>query len=182
MKACRTLKHSIMKGIRDDRGISILEFAIIALPFLTVIFAILEVGFIYWGSYELDNATLSAARLIRTGQAQTANMFQAGMISQICSQVFLLPNCTSKLQLNVQNFSNFASVKAPNPLNGQGNLSTSFPYQPGGPSTVNLVTSFYEWPLINFVTLAMLGNLADGNRLLQSSAVFKSEPYPPAGL
>ncbi|MGO9483325.1 MAG: TadE/TadG family type IV pilus assembly protein [Rhodomicrobium sp.] len=171
------LKLRIAAGIRGERGVSMLEFAIVAVPLFVLVFGMLEAGLIFWGSYELDNATLSAARMIRTGQAQTANMGQTDMVGQICSQVAILSNCTSKLQLNVQNFTDFTQVTPPNPLNGQGNLLTSFPYQPGGPCTVNLVTSFYEWPLVNFAALGLLSNLADGNRLLQSSAVFKTEPY-----
>jgi hypothetical protein len=100
------------------------------------------------------------------------------MVSQICSQVVILSNCTGQLQLNVQNFPNFASVTAPTATNAQGNLLTSFPYHPGAPSQVVLVTSFYEWPILNISVVSLLGNLADGNRLLQSSAVFKNEPYP----
>ncbi|MGO9547792.1 MAG: TadE/TadG family type IV pilus assembly protein [Rhodomicrobium sp.] len=175
------LKIRILKGIRGEGGVSFLEFAIIALPLFVLLFGILEVGLIFWGTYELDNATLSAARLIRTGQAQTNNTSQTGMIAQICSNVVILTNCTSKLQLNVQNFPNFSSVTQPVATNAQGALQTSFPYEPGGPSTVVLVTSFYEWPLVSFSSLALLSNLADGNRLLQSSAVFRSEPYPDIG-
>jgi Flp pilus assembly protein TadG len=171
------LKLRIVAGVRGERGVSMLEFALIALPLFILIFGILEVGLIYWGSYELDNATLVAARQIRTGQAQTANQTQAQMIAQICNQVSILSNCTAKLQLNVQNFPNFASVRAPSALDGNGVLKTSFPYQPGPASTVTLVTAFYEWPLVNFAALGLLSNLADGNRLLQSSAVFRTEPY-----
>ena len=62
-----------------------LEFALIALPLFILIFGILEVGLqMYWGTYELDNATLTAARLIRTGQAQTANLSQDAIIAKIC--------------------------------------------------------------------------------------------------
>jgi Flp pilus assembly protein TadG len=172
------LRLRVHRIIRDRRGVSLLEFAAIAMPFFILIFGILEVGLIFWGTYELDNATLAAVRLIRTGQAQRGGMSQSAMVTRICSQIFILPNCASKLQLNVQNFPNFSSVQTPNPLNGQGNLQTSFPYQPGGPATVNLVTAFYEYPLVSFSTVALLANLTDGNRLLQSSAVFKSEPYP----
>jgi Flp pilus assembly protein TadG len=175
----RQLKSRIIKGYRDDKGVTLLEFAIIALPLFSLLFGILEVGFIYWGSYELDNATQSAARLIRTGQAQTSNLSQSAMVAQICSQVVLLFDCSSRLQLDVQNFASFASVTSPTAVNGSGSLNTNFPYNPGGPSQVVLVTSFYEWPLINLATISLLSNLADGNRLLQSAAVFKSEPFPP---
>jgi Flp pilus assembly protein TadG len=173
-----TIKSKVIHSICSTRGVSMLEFALIAMPLFILIFGILEVGLIFWGTYELDNATLSAARMIRTGQAQTGGLTQQAMVSQICNSLFILPNCTSSLQLYVQNFSDFTAVTAPNPLNAQGNLQTSFPYQPGGPATVNLVTAFYEWPLVSFSSLLLLSNLADGNRLLQSSAVFKTEPYP----
>jgi len=174
----RRLRVRIIKSMRDKRGVSILEFAIVALPLLTLLFGILEVGFVFWGTYELDNATLSASRLIRTGQAQMNNFSQTYIIGQICNNVALLTNCNSKLRLNVQNFPDFAAVKPPTAVDAKGNLLTSFPYNPGAPSQVVLVTSFYEWPLISFATLAVLSNLADGNRLLQSSAVFKNEPFP----
>ncbi len=153
------------------------EFALIALPLLILIFGILQVGLIYWGAYELDNATLTAARMIRTGEAQTKNWSQTHMTGEICKRVSILSNCAGKLRLNVQNFPSFAAITPPDALDGGGNLKASFPYQPGGPSTVTLVSSFYEWPLVNFAALGLLANLADGNRLLQSSAVFKTEPY-----
>ena len=171
------LKRRIIAGFRGKRGVSMLEFALIALPLFILIFGILQVGLIYWGTYELDNATLNAARLIRTGQAQAGNMSQTAMIAKICSQTSILSNCTGKLRLNVQNFPNFAAVTAAGALDGNGALKTSFPYLPGNASTVNLVTSYYEWPLVNFAALGLLANLADGNRLLQSSAVFRTEPY-----
>ena len=120
--------------------------------------------------------------MIRTGQAQNAGMIQSGMITQvICNQVSILSDCANKLQLRVMSFPDFTHVQsflqspASSPLS-QGNLGTSFPYQPGGPSTVNLVTACCEWPLIGISAL-WPGKLADGNVLLQSSAVFKTEPY-----
>lgn len=171
------LKLRIRAGFRGERGVSMLEFAIVAVPLFLLIFGILEVGLIFWGTYELDNATLGAARMIRTGQAQAGNMNQSAMIAQICSQTVILSDCVNKLQLDVENFSGFSSVQAPSPRDGQNNLKTSFPYQPGGPCTVNLVTSFYEWPLAALVGVGLLANLGDGNRLLQSSAVFKTEPF-----
>ncbi len=179
MKTARTkLKLRILKGIRGSEGVSFLEFSIVALPLFLILFGILEIGLIFWGQYELDNATLSAARSIRTGQAQTDGTSQTGMIARICGQVSLLPNCTTNLRLNVQNFPNFASVTQPTATSG-GKLLTTFTYQPGGPSTVNLVTAFYEWPLIGLLS-SLLGTpaLSDGNFLLQSSAVFRTEPYP----
>src|SRR5271170_2595612 len=88
------IKSRVIHSICGTRGVSMLEFALIAMPLFILIFGILEVGLIFWGAYELDNATLSAARMIRTGQAQTSGLTQPAMVSQICSSVFILPNCT----------------------------------------------------------------------------------------
>ena len=175
------LKLRIVAGIRGERGVSMLEFAFVALPLFMFIFGILEVGLIFWGTYDLDLATSCVARLIRTGQAQNANMSQTQMITQICGQVSILSNCTSKLHLSVESFSRFLRQlhQRPPPSSMEAQASkTTFPYQPGGPSTVNLVTSLFEWPLIGVSALwPASGKLADGNILLQSSAVFKTEPY-----
>jgi Flp pilus assembly protein TadG len=163
---------------RDCRGVAALEFALVALPFLILAFGIMEVGCIFWGNYELDNLTTSAARLIRTGEAQNGKLTQAQVVQRICGNAVVLTNCASKLKLSVQTFNNFASVTSPAAKDNKGNLQKSFAYQPGGPSQVVLVTSFYEWPLVGPSSIALLSNLADGNYLLRSSAVVETEPFP----
>ena len=84
-----------MRVRRDENGVAILEFAIVAVPFLALILGMLEVGLIFWAGYELDNATLTASRLIKTGQAQTNNLTQANLVTQICNQTAILSDCTS---------------------------------------------------------------------------------------
>jgi hypothetical protein len=100
------------------------------------------------------------------------------MVERICGGAVVLTNCATKLKISVQTFNNFASVNGPAPKDDKGNLQKTFPYQPGGPSQVVLVTSFYEWRLFGPSSIALLSNLADGNRLLQSSAVIQTEPFP----
>ena len=56
------LKLRIVAGIRGERGASMLEFAFVALPLFMFIFGILEVGLIFWGTYDLDLATSVAAK------------------------------------------------------------------------------------------------------------------------
>ena len=171
-------RHRLIKFYRDCRGIAALEFALVALPFLILAFGILEVGCIFWGNYELDNLTRSAGRLIRTGEAQSGKLTQAQMVARICGGAVVLTNCATKLKLSVETFANFASVTGPAAKDNKGNLKKAFPYQPGGPSQVVLVTSYYEWPLIGPSSLALLSNLGDGNYLLEASAVVETEPFP----
>ena len=179
MKTVRgKLKLRILKVIHDDRGVAMLEFALIALPLFILIFGILEVGLIFWGTYELDNATLAASRMIRTGQAQTNNTNQTGMIAQICSQALMLPNCTSNLRLNVQRLPGFRRHHGSNRNRRQwqpaDELSIPARRAVHGQSGDELLRVAADRPS----PLSLLSNLSDGNRLLQSSAVFRTEPYP----
>jgi Flp pilus assembly protein TadG len=171
-------RRHFFKLCRDRQGTAALEFALIALPFLVLAFGIMELGCIFWGNYELDNLTTSAARLVRTGEAQSGKLTQAQMVERICGGAVVLTNCATKLKISVQTFNNFASVAGPTPKDDKGKLQKTFPYQPGGPSQVVLVTSFYEWRLFGPSSIGLLSNLADGNRLLQSSAVIQTEPFP----
>jgi Flp pilus assembly protein TadG len=61
---------------RDRRGSVAIEFSLIAIPFFMLLFGVLEVGIIFFGSSMLEKATADAGRLIRTGQAQEQQMTQ----------------------------------------------------------------------------------------------------------
>ncbi len=168
-------KVRILRAQRDERGAAMIEFAIIALPFLGLLLGMLEVGLIFWGGYELDNATLAASRLIKTGQAQKNGYGQADIVTQICNNVAILSGCASSLTLTVQTVSSFACVA--NPSQSGCTETASGDYKPGQGSQIELVTASYEWPLFNFATVALLANLPDGNRLITSTAVFQNEPF-----
>jgi Flp pilus assembly protein TadG len=170
-RLCRRLR-------RDRRGAVMIEFALLMLPFLILVFGIFEVGLVTWGGLELDNATTDAARLVRTGQAQAGNYDANRLKQEVCARVSLLFDCTSKLRLDVRTFASFGSMTAPQPLNAQGNVQDKFSYQPGGAEQIVLVSTWYEWPLLNIVSSMSLGNMASGNRLLQASAAFQNEPFP----
>ncbi len=170
----------LLRGVRrSERGATLIEFAMVVLPFFILLFGIFEVGFVFWGTYELENATEDAARLIRTGRVQSGGIDESGFKTEICNRVSLLANCTTKLRIDVQNFDNFASLTPPSPLDGAGNLKESgFTYAPGGAERTVLVTSFYEWPLINIISGVSLSNMASGNRLLRATVAFRNEPFP----
>ncbi len=157
---------------RDQKGVALIEFAIIAVPFLALILTMLEVGLIYWVSYELDNATWSASRLIKTGQAQSKGYSQPTMVAQICGRIVILTDCASKLQLTVQTLANFDCASKPT----KAGCTSGSNYSLGGASQIELVTASYEWPLFNFASVALLSNISDGNRLIKSAAVFQNEP------
>ncbi len=165
---------------KDRRGATMVEFALLMLPFFILVFGIFEVGLVTWGGLELDNATTDAARLVRTGQAQSGKYDQARLKQEVCARVSLLFDCATKLRLDVRTFANFASMTAPQPLTAQGGFRQDFSFQMGGPEEIVLMSTYYEWPLLNIITSMSLSNMASGNRLLQASAAFQNEPFPEA--
>lgn len=161
----------------DERGATMLEFAIIAVPFFGLMFGIIEVAIVAWGTYELENATQDAARLIRTGQQSDQNKIK----DEICRRTLLLGNCAEKLKLSAVSCQACTMVAPPSALN-EGKLNEAAfaakQFSPGGARDVVLVSAFYEWELVNFITAYSIGNMENGNRLLQASAVFRNEPFP----
>jgi Flp pilus assembly protein TadG len=178
--------HKCLKGVkrrgirlwRSERCASLVEFAFIMVPFFMLIFGIFEVGFVFWGIYDLENATEDAARQIRTGQVYAGGVDVDGFKSRLCNRVTVLGNCTTKIRIDVQSYDSFSQLSSPTPLDGDGNLQNNFTYSPGGPGQVVLVSAFYEWPLINAMTGVSLSNMANGNRLLRASVAFRNEPFP----
>jgi Flp pilus assembly protein TadG len=164
----------------DAVGASALEFAIVATPFMLTLLATFEVGLVYFASLNLDNATASAARLIRTGQAQTQGFSAAQFKSQMCNYLWAPISC-GDLRVDVRHYASFADAVAnpTNPLDASGNLKTNFSYDPGNPDDVVVVRTYYEWPLAaKLPKIISLSNLQDGDRLIQSAAAFRNEPYP----
>jgi Flp pilus assembly protein TadG len=157
------------------------EFAIIVVPFFVLLFGTLELGFILWGTYDLENATHDAARSIRTGQVQTQGVSAEQFRERICSRATLLPNCTSELRVDVRSFGSMDAMQQadpPAPLDDEGNLQDDHSWNAGGPSSIVLVSAFYPWPLFNLTTSYSMSNMANGDRLLRTSVAFRNEPWP----
>jgi len=164
-------------AMRGDRGVAMVEFALIMIPFFVILFGIFEVGLVFWGSYELENATEEAARQIRTGQIQGGGG-AAAFKQQVCNRVVLLSRCNADLRVNVRNFNDYQDAYTQaEPLDEQGALKGDV-FDPGGPRSIVLVSTYYRWPLLNALSSYSLSNMAGGARLLSASAAFRNEPFP----
>lgn len=58
------------------RGVAAIEFAILSPLFLMLLLAIFELGYMVFVQSVLDSSARTAARLIRTGQAQASGSAQ----------------------------------------------------------------------------------------------------------
>jgi hypothetical protein len=70
--AARALRRRLLRFRRDERGATVIEFGLVALPFFGLLFAIIETALVFFAGQALETAVSNAARLIRTGQAQSA--------------------------------------------------------------------------------------------------------------
>ena len=172
---------AFLRGRRGERGASLIEFALVAVPFFFLTFGTMELGLVLWGTYELENATEDTARLIRTGQVHAQNIDADGFRTLVCERVVLLSQCETRLRLDVRTYASFADIKNDNfqpldPVTGQ--LGTTFQWQATQPRSIVLVRTFYPWPLFMGLTSAVLSNMAGGDRLLWATAVFRNEAWP----
>jgi Flp pilus assembly protein TadG len=58
--------------VRRQDGSAAVAFSLIALPFLALMFAIIETALVFFAGQTLEAAVSSAGRLVMTGQAQNA--------------------------------------------------------------------------------------------------------------
>jgi len=161
---------------RQQDGSAAVEFGLVAMPFLALVFAIIETALVFFANQVLETAAADASRLIMTGQAQMQGLTKDTFKSQVCTKIYGLFDCASGVQVDVQTFSSFGSVNLTTPLDSNGKLDTSgFKYSPGGPGDIVVVRLVYQWPV--FVSMLGLSNMADNNRLMIATAAFRNEPY-----
>ncbi|TGQ88974.1 pilus assembly protein, partial [Mesorhizobium sp. M1C.F.Ca.ET.204.01.1.1] len=88
-----------------------MEFAMLAIPFALLVFAILESCISFAGQEVMANATDDVARQLRTGQLQRSNVTEASIKQAICSrlQIMVAQNCPG-LKVDLREYSSFAQA------------------------------------------------------------------------
>ena len=160
--------------LRDDSGGAMVEFGLLAMPFLLLLVGTMEISVMFFTGAVIEGATKEAARQIRTGNIQTSGDPVTTFQNQLCEALYNVIDC-SKVVFNVQTFADFGSVNMPIEVDEDGEvINTGF--NPGGSSAVTVVRTIYRWefitPLINQAIPAGFGG-----HLIVSTAAFQNEPY-----
>src|SRR3954447_17487772 len=108
--------YVVRRFARGEDGAAAVEFAMVAAPFLALMFAIMETALVFFASQTLETAVADSARLIMTGQAQSQTFSQAQFKSAVCAKIVGLFDCAAGLQIDVRTYSSFASVDNSPPL------------------------------------------------------------------
>ena len=169
---------TIRRLARDKEGIATVEFAIVAAPFLALMFAIMETAVVFFASQTLETAVGDSARLIMTGQAQTSSFTQTQFKNAVCAKILGLFDCQGGLQIDVKTYTSFSTVSTAKPIDSNGNLQTSnFGYSPGGFGDIVVVRLMYQWPIYVSLLGFNLADMAGNKRLIMATAAFRNEPY-----
>jgi Flp pilus assembly protein TadG len=162
-----------------DHGVSSVEFAIVGGLFLMLLLAIFELGYIVFVQSVLDSSARSAARQIRTGQAQASGNAQTDFQNTLCTDVSSIVGCGS-LVYQVQKFANWSamqtSINTPpvrDPITGK---LIPAPFNAGTCGEIVAVQVTYDY---KFFTLWIGQQLGDSmqSAFLMSTVVFQNEPF-----
>jgi Flp pilus assembly protein TadG len=168
---------NILRRFRRSRGGSAaVEFALVAPVFFALLFAILETAIMFFASQVLETITQESARMILTGQAQTASYTPAQFKTYVCSQIPALFSCAN-VSVDVESYPAFSSVTIANQIDGSGNFINNMQYNPGGPGDIVVVRVFYPWKLFVTGLGYNISNMSGSQRLLVATAAFRNEPY-----
>lgn len=179
-----SLRSFALDALGDRSGATAVEFAIVAMPFLFLMFALFELGMVFVVSSTLDDAMSASARTIRTGAAQTAGVATKEDFRDIvCGKLsWLGSQCRANLSIDVRTFETFKNQAAPDPIEKDKDGKKVFnekalQFAPGAAEDTVLVRAFYRWKLMSPFLKGGLERLDGGVAVITAAVTFKNEPY-----
>ena len=173
--------------IKDSKGATAVEFALIAAPFLAILAALVQTFLLFFAQSLLENVVRQSARQILTGQVQTqdASLSQtqamAAFHQTVCNNAAVLFPCTG-LMVDVQVANNWSSANTGMPTltyDSNGNVTNIWQFNPGNAGDVVVVRVIYLWPVFFGPIAFNMANQANGSREIMASAAFQNEPAVP---
>lgn len=171
------------KSNRD--GATAVEFAILAVPFLALLFSIVELAIVFFIGSTLSHAMSESSRDIRTGEFQQTCGDADSFKTAVCGNMGSLGNCNN---LRIDVVTSPDGTFKPNLLSATP--TNEDPANPGEPiilpnsyvstqsRAVVVVRAQYYHKLSLPGTLTRLANQPGNRRLITSSTAFRNEPFP----
>jgi Flp pilus assembly protein TadG len=174
---------------KNESGFTAVEFAIVSVPFFLLLIGAMSVSLYFFTTSTMAAAMTSASRAILTGQfqqstgaysgASTLAQQEAVFKSALCSKLPTYVTC-GNIVILAQATNTFGGISRPScATNGvittQTAANTSF--NVGGSSSVVLMTACYPWTFGGHLPFFNIGDLQGGAFLIQTSVIFRTEPY-----
>jgi Flp pilus assembly pilin Flp len=193
------LSRMLRRLRRDEGGATAIEFGIVAIPFLMLVFGIVAVGLYFFTAFSMEHAVEQAARQIRTCSFRSANA-GLGMTTRefketVCSFAPKYVDCGGKVRVHVINiadetsgnpggtgFSGASLLPACTQVNGNlvtENTNTTTRVTAAA-NSIALVSVCYQFDLVSSIPFIKLGNMSGSNSneaaLIRAATTFRVEP------
>jgi Flp pilus assembly protein TadG len=178
--------------LKDSEGQVAIEMAMVSVPFLTMMFGIINAGMFFYAINCIDRGLEDAARFIRTGEAQkgtvpgaSGQMTAGSFRTMVCDKATSYIDC-SKLQIRIFSAADWSGVNpftcpTAGALDGGAIAAgdgTPISTMAGTQSAVVLITACYQWSMGKYLPFIHIDKkFSDGSSLIQSSTALKIEPY-----
>lgn len=186
----------IQRFAADQQAATAVEFALVSVPFLGLLFAIFETALVFFTAQSVEAATAEAARQIMTGQAQTntavtnAEQFKSAYLCPTSGRILPSYVDCSTIIIDVRKASSwssadlsssFFSAAASSRRYCAGNTSEIIVLRVGYPMPVYLSVLAMNGMAINQTTTLTAGQTnVNGSmkHLIIATTVFRNEPFP----
>ncbi len=183
----------ISRFIHDTRGVSAIEFSILAPVLLLMMFGILEFASIMLVSNIMESATAITSRLGKTGYVTEDSSREETILASVeqKTQGLIDPEALDISSKYYSDFSQIGDAEPSNDTNGNGTIEAG-EYTDingngqfdadmglagyGGAGAIVVYTVSYPWPVMTPLLSNIIGD-EDGNYIITARSVVKNEPY-----
>lgn len=180
-----------------DGGVAI-EFAILAIPFFLLVFAIIETCVAFAAEQTLNYAVDKMGRQLRTGQitfnstpAAATDVTAAQFKTLFCAELSIMIKCgtdvDSRLYLDLKEYGSFGAMPKSVPRTGSGPYgdldTTGFAFSPGGARSINMLRAFYKWKVTADLVRPWVTNIRGSGTalpeyyLIAAATAYRNEAY-----
>ncbi|MEX3011043.1 TadE/TadG family type IV pilus assembly protein [Hoeflea sp. TYP-13] len=192
MHRSNSKRSSWFRFRRNENGAAAIEFALLAIPFFLLIFAIIETCIAFAAEQTLNYAVDKLGRQLRTGQitfatGEATDKTEAEFRTMLCDEVSMMFSCGAdvddRLFVDLQNYATFASIPTSVPVVGGKLDDSGFAFNPGGASTINMLRAYYTWKVTVDLFRPYIANItADGESqanyyLIVATTAYRNEAY-----
>ena len=134
--------------VKDRRGATAVEFALVAAPFLGLLAALIQTFLVFFAQELLESVVQQSSRQILTGQVQSQQLTQTQFKQVVCNQVAILFSCGG-LMVDVQVATSWSSASPSAPTltyDSQGQVSNSWQFNPGNAGDIVVVRVMFSAP------------------------------------
>lgn len=167
-----------LRALRRDRsGATIIEFAVVAAPFIALMLATIQTSLVFFAQQTLETVSEETSRQILTGVVRNSNTSKDDFHEIACKNLPAYMSCAN-LMVDVQTADSLGDVDTSTPsiYDKDGNPKT-WQFDTGTAGSIVVMRTMYLFPVIGGPLGFNLANMQGSRRLLVATAVFQTEPY-----